>query len=126
MKRRLTAALVAVPLAGTAIVAGAQLASANTGSGNCNSGSLGTVCISPTSNGYNAQYWNTTNHGTYVDFNLIIRWSGQHVGDKGAFTTQPGDGIHTYFFATGDKGCAEVAVYDRTAQLPPLYSGWSC
>jgi hypothetical protein len=126
MKRRLPAALAAVALAGTAIVAGADLAFANTGGGSCGSSNLGTVCISPEKNGYDAQYWNTTNHGTYIDFNLVIKSTGNWVGDQGSFTTQPGDGRHTYYFATGDQGCAKVVVYDQTGQLPPLSSGWSC
>src|SRR5215472_3885822 len=115
MKRRLTAALAAATLAGSAIIASAQLASAS-GAGNCGSSrDLGTVCIAPYANGYNALYWNTTNHATYVDFNLwMISTSGnfgQRVGDQGAFTTQPGDGAHTYFFAVGGQGCGEVVLY---------------
>jgi hypothetical protein len=129
MKRRLTAALAAVTLAGSAIIANAALASAYTGSGRCNpSGDLGTVCIAPASNGYDAWYWNTTNHATYVDFNLWTSTGslGQIFGDKGAFTTQPGDGKHTYFFAVGDHGCGDVVLYDRTGALQPQWSGWSC
>ena len=126
MKRRLSAALAAAALTGTAVVVGAQMASANTWAGSCSQGSLGRVCISPGSRGYTAQYWNNTSNATYVDFNLIIKSSGKHVGDRGAFTAQPGTGPYSYYFATGDQGCAEVALYDRTAHEPPVYSGWSC
>jgi hypothetical protein len=46
-----------------------------------------------------------------VDFNLVTD-SGMRVGDVDAFWAEPGK-TYTYFFATGDLGCARVYLYAR-------------
>lgn len=72
---------------------------------------VGEVCITAESNGYNAEYYNDTTVSHYVDFNLVTD-SNIRVGDQGAFWASPGT-PHTYFFATGNLGCARVYVYAR-------------
>lgn len=72
---------------------------------------VGRVCINAESNGYDAEYNNDTTTRHYVDFNLLTD-SNIRVGDQGAFWANPGT-IHTYFFATGNLGCARVFVYAR-------------
>lgn len=72
---------------------------------------FGTVCINAESNGYDASYTNDSSASHVVDFNLV-RPGKPNIGDQGAFTAAPGS-THTYFFATGNLGCAQVYVYAR-------------
>lgn len=72
---------------------------------------VGKVCINAESNGYDAAYDNTSTASHYVDFNLVSD-SGITVGDQGAFWASPGS-YHSYFFATGNLGCARVYLYAR-------------
>jgi hypothetical protein len=71
----------------------------------------GTVCINAESKGYDAKYSNDSSTSHVVDFNLV-RPGKPNIGDQGAFTAAPGS-THTYFFATGNLGCAQVYVYAR-------------
>lgn len=79
----------------------------------CDVWTIGSVCVNAESNGYDALYYNSTGASQYVDFNLVTD-SGIRVGDQGAFWASPGS-THTYFFATGNRGCSRVFLYARIA-----------
>lgn len=77
----------------------------------CYNWNVGQVCVDATGTGYNARYYNYTGNTYLVDFNLVSD-GGVRVGDQGAFWAGPGS-VHTYFFATGNLGCARVFLYAR-------------
>lgn len=86
---------------------------------------LGKICVIPDGGSYEAQYWNSTNHATYVDFNLAVR-GGSTYGDSGAFTTNPGD-MRTYVFAINQApACVQLLLYDRTGTYTRLATADTC
>ena len=89
----------------------------------CYDWNVGEICVDATGTGYNARYYNFTGNTYLVDFNLVSD-SGVRVGDRGAFSAGPGS-VHTYFFATGNLGCARVFLYARQAGWQ-IYSPDDC